>query len=166
MEQATRTSRKAFLKLIPLLFTVIPFGCNPFASSTHLTQAEAYVAEVQYDKAIEEYQKHIADRLEDSARPDWENPHFYLILIGDLELKKELPEEALKRYLEAESKGVEKELVSDRIRGVAAWHEEKNDLKGAVDVLNRFREKDQFLFDSILNRLYRELTAQEQGITN
>ncbi len=148
------------------LFTlqILLCGCGAYMFETnYLAQAEVHTEKNEYQQAIESYQHHIEQRLADSKRAQWENPYFYLIRMGDLYLKLENPSGALEKYIEAENQNVEKELVSDRIRSLASWYESKNELRKAIDLLALHREKDQFLFDSMLNRMTRKLTELEQA---
>lgn len=152
--------------VIILLFAT---SCKPyffadtfsFGQSRHLRRAEEYLRQEEYDKAIEKYKDHIEYRLEMDDRPDWENPYFYYLLIGDIELRRDKLKEALTSYNYAEEKGVEKNLVSDRYRYVASYYEKKGNLKAAIVILKTYRDRDPLLFDSMLDRLAKELTDQE-----
>ena len=46
-------------------------------------------------------------RLGRKDRPEWENPYFYQILMGDIQLSRGQPDEALAMYQEAEKNGVD-----------------------------------------------------------
>ncbi|MDC0358397.1 hypothetical protein OAO01_06230, partial [Oligoflexia bacterium] len=94
------------------------FFAGPFnvAYSRHLRDAEEYSRQKEFDKAIESYQKHIHARLGVKERPEWENPFFYHIIIGDLQLGQEQVEAALASYELAEKHGVEPGFISDRYR--------------------------------------------------
>ena len=94
-------------------------------------------------------------------RPAWENPYFYLLSIGDLQLRMGQPNEALASFKGAEEHHVEESLVSDRYRSVAIWYEEHGQLDKALEVLTKYRERDSLLFDSMLDRVARKMTAQE-----
>ena len=139
-------------------------GCHEmFGPAVHLKNAEQYSRQQNYDKAIEEYRAHIADRLHVHNRPEWENPYFYLILIGDLQLLQEKPEEALKSYNEAEADGVDTSLVSDRYRSLAHWYETRGNFEKAVEILKIRREQDPILFDAMLDRVSKEIVHEEDA---
>jgi tetratricopeptide (TPR) repeat protein len=129
---------------------------------THLQLAEEFSRKGQYREAIDQYDKHMQDRLLRKNRPEWENPYFYLVLIGDLELKEGDPVKALASYKLADEKGVDANLVSDRFRSVAHWYEEHDQLEKAVEILNSRREKDPLIFDSVLDRLSKEIVRREE----
>lgn len=136
-------------------------SCVSLKGPEVLNRADELTSDGRFDEAIAAYQEHIQDRLEDGDRPEWENPYFYLLNIGDIELNRDNPEKALARYEEAEQKGVALSLVADRYRAVATWHEERHELQKALAVLNRYRSKDPLIFDSMLDRIARELTQSE-----
>jgi tetratricopeptide (TPR) repeat protein len=136
-------------------------ACFSMGDSARLREADELATQEKWDEAIEAYQEHIQERLEVSDRPDWENPYFYLLTIGDVELKRGEPTKALQRYEEAEKQGVASSLVSDRYRAVAAWYEEHGNLDEAIKVLTTYRERDSLIFDAMLDRLARKLTQQE-----
>lgn len=127
-----------------------------------LLDAEALSDEGKYDEAIAAYQEHIANRLEVADRPEWENPYFYLLNVGDIELSRGHVDKALAAYEEAEREKVDLPLVADRYRAVASWHEEHGQLEKALEILTKYRDKDPLIFDSMLDRVARELTESEQ----
>lgn len=118
-------------------------GCQPIfftiglGSATHLERAEALSSDGRYEEAIEEYRMHIDHRLALENRPDWENPYLYYLIIGDLELNRGRPEEALRAYEAAESRGVDAPLVSDRYRYAASWFERRGELERALEKIGR-----------------------------
>jgi KDO2-lipid IV(A) lauroyltransferase len=124
-----------------------------------LSRAEEYSRQGETDKAIEAYNDHIAERIEDEKRPEWENPYFYELIIGDLYLREGKVAEALLSYERAENNKVDLVLVSDRYRYVASWYEKSGDLLNAMEVLKKYRERDSLLFDAMLDRLAKELVA-------
>jgi predicted Zn-dependent protease len=101
------------------------------------------------------------DRLAESKRPEWENPYFYLLRIGDLQLRMDQPVAALESYQQAEAQKVESSLISDRYRATANWYIEQGRLQEAFDLLQKYRERDSLLFDAMLDRVGRALTDQE-----
>ena len=95
-------------------------GCRPFAfarvlrfggSADHLESAEELSRQGKTDEAITHYRAHIEERLAVADRPEWENPYFYLLLIGDLQLNNGQPDAALATYEEAEQQKVHASLV-------------------------------------------------------
>ena len=110
---------------------------------------------------MESYRLHIEYRLTVEDRPRWENPWFYLLVMGDLELRQGNVPEALAYWTEAETRGIEPGLVSDRFRSAATWLEQRDRLEEAYELLTRYRERDPLLIDAMLDRLARELTARE-----
>jgi len=146
-----------------MLPTALAFCTGCFSSeSAQLHAAEELTSEGKPDEAIAAYRKHLSERLEASDRPEWENPYFYLLNIGDIELSRGNVDAALAAYEEAEREKVELPLVADRYRAVAVWYEEHGQLEKALEVLSKYREKDPLIFDSMLDRVARELTKSGQ----
>ena len=145
--------------LIGSLALVLTSGC--FSSGpTELLEAEQLTSDGKHNEAIAAYREHITNRLEVTDRPEWENPHFYLLNVGDIELTRGNIDQALAAYEEAEREKVDPPLVADRYRAVASWYEEQNQLEKALEVLEKYREKDPLIFDSMLDRVARELTEK------
>jgi tetratricopeptide (TPR) repeat protein len=132
--------------------------------SAWLMKAEEASSSARYEDAIEAYRKHIAYRL-NAKRPDWENPYFYELKIGDIHLHQSRPKKALEAYLSAWKHGVSDQMVSDRIRAVARWYERSKQLQKSFELLAEYRELDSLLFDSILDRIARQLSEQEASNT-
>lgn len=155
-------------KLVALLVALAQLaGCSAWKNESDiLQQAEEATRKQDFDRAIELYQQHISIRAKRADRPEWENPNFYLLLIGDLELQRGDGVAALESYQKAEALGVDSGLVSDRYRYLASWYEQKGDLQQAFNVLEEFRDRDDLLFDAMLDRIGRELTEQEKGNTS
>jgi hypothetical protein len=147
-------SRPYFLSFLSLLLFT---ACSSLQSSTLANRAEQLVEEGRYDQAIESYRSHIERRLAASDRPEWENPYFYLLRVTDIELMNSRPNEALKACSEAAANGVERGLISDRYRAIAAWHIDHKELQRAFDILKTHRELDPLLFDAMLDRVGRAL---------
>lgn len=137
-------------------------SCVRQAPQWHLQRAEEFSRQGRYDEAIAEYRAHIEQRRTFSKRPAWENPWFYLVLIGDLSLAKGDVDGALRAFEEAEKQGVEAILVSDRFRYVARWYEREGNLAKALEVLRTYRERDPMLFDLISDRIAKELLLREE----
>lgn len=143
----------------PLLLTI---GCFN-QGSENLRRADELSREGRYQEALEAYRKHMEYRLSVPDRPTWENPYFYLLLIGDEHLRQGEPTQALEQYEEAERKEIHPTLISDRYRAVARWYEEHGQLRQALDLLQRFRDRDSLLFDAMADRVARALTEQENA---
>ena len=152
--------------LITNLLACRPFffgGKYKFGETKHLQEVEEALREDRFNDAIAAYQAHIEDRLAEDDRPAWENPYFYYLLIGDIELRRGEVDKALKAYELAESNGVADELVADRYRSVGRWYEEKQELQSAIEVLSRYKDRDPLLIEAILDRLAKELTRLEDS---
>jgi tetratricopeptide (TPR) repeat protein len=132
--------------------------------SSLVDRAEHLAGEGRYAEAIDTYRKHIQVRLDETTRPEWENPDFYLLMIVDLQLKMAQAKEALRTCAEAEQRGVEPTLISDRYRAIAAWYEERGDLVAAFNLLKSHRGRDPLLFDAMLDRIGREITIRENSV--
>ena len=157
-----------FLKIIirrhnfgSCLILCFVLGCGTSNSYKFLKEAEEYSRKQEYQDAIGSYRKHIKNRLEYKDRPDWENPYFYLLVIGDLYIGQEKPEEALLSYIEADEKGVDEKLVLDRFRYLANWYENNQQFEKAIEILNTYRDRDSLLFDIMLDRISKELVNSE-----
>ena len=158
--------RYAFATLVFRLLAlplVLSSGCfDIYSGSEQLRQAEELTRQERYDEAIAIYRAHMEERLAIEERQEWENPYFYLLLIGDVQLGRGEPAAALEIYQEAEQHKVEAGLISDRYRAVGRWYAEHGQLAKALEVLNNYRDRDSLLFDAMLDRIARQLTAQEE----
>ena len=148
----------AFLQSCSAYFEVFRFG-----QPSYLQQADEFSRQGKYGEAIDAYRSHMEERLAVKNRPDWENPYFYLVLIGDIQLGQGRPEEALASYDEADRQGVDAYLISDRYRSVAAWYEKEGRLEEAIELLSRHRQRDPILIDSMLDRMSKELVRTEEA---
>ncbi len=137
------------------------FGWYRIGEHGNLRHAEELLRQKKYDEACQAYLDHINQRLALTDRPEWENPYFYYLLIGDVRLRQENVTASLAAYDFAEKMKVEPQLTSDRYRYVASWHEKKGELKSAIAVLVKYRDRDPLLFDAMLDRLAKELTMKE-----
>jgi tetratricopeptide (TPR) repeat protein len=124
--------------------------------------AEELLRQKKYDEAIQMYQRHIDERLKVEDRPEWENPYFYLILIGDIQMGTGDLNKALETFLDAEKKGVDRYLISDRIRSIAKAYEDKKEYDLAINLLLAQRERDSLLFEAMLDRVNKAKTLAEQ----
>ena len=151
--------------LAPLLLassaTIV--ACFSSRTSDLVRQAEELTSEQRYDEAIQVYHDHIHNRLSTPDRPEWENPYFYLLMIGDIELLQGDITRALQDYEEAERQGVPRNLTSDRYRAVASWYEERQELEQSLFILRKYRDRDPLIFDAMLDRVARTLTERENG---
>ena len=152
-----------FLIILFLLCLSNGCGVRPPAGTEFVRNAEEFTRKADYDSAIRAYRRHISSRLSDSDRPEWENPWFYLLLIGDLQLRQSHPDEALTTYLQAASRGIHESLISDRVRMVASWHEAKGQIGEAMAILSAHKALDPLLFDASLDRLAKELSRKENA---
>ena len=154
---------RTFLSAILVIF-LFP-GCLSSLNGAHdfLRQAEEAARRQDWEQAMVNYRLHIDYRLSLKERPEWENPWFYLLMIGDIELGRDKPGEAVQNYEQAFERGVEKNLVSDRLRLAATWYEQHDRIPEALTLLTRHRDKDEILFDIMLDRLSRELTRREDA---
>lgn len=140
-------------------------GCCGFATKTSetslLSQAEKQFEQKEYALAQANYRRHMQQRLKERDRPEWENPHFYLLLIGDCYLHQGYIELALVDYQEALEQGVSQELVADRYRSVAKWYKEHGNLEKAFEFLQTHRHLDPLLFDVMLDRIAKAIVKRE-----
>lgn len=135
------------------------------ASAPDLRAAELALRQKDHSAAIEAYKRHIKARLSAKERPDWENPYFYMILIGDIKLKEGDIEGALAAYEEAEEHDVDPGFISDRYRYVASWQEQEGNLADAIDTLTKYRDRDPLLFDLMADRIARKLVNEESSLS-
>ena len=163
--------RASFWMLLAMLLVAVG-GCKPFAfvrtfsfssASSYLEAAEELSRQGKTEEAIAEYRQHIAFRLAVEDRPEWENPYFYLLLIGDLQLNAGQLDAALTTYEEAERQKVHPSLISDRFRSVATWYESQGKLVEAATILERYRTRDELLFDSMLDRISKQIVQKEEA---
>jgi len=124
-------------------------------------KADDFSSKKKYSEAIQAYWDHINQRLAVQSKPDWENPYIYLLDIGDLYLEQNKVDQAMEAYLGAEKQGVKDGYINDRLRFVASWYEEHGELEKAIQHLKKYRERDELLFDLMLNRLARKLVDSE-----
>jgi len=155
--------------LFLLMLSAATSGCYVFFwsdSMNELKRAEELSRQGNYTEAIQAYRSHMQKRLALPNRPEWENPYFYQVLIGDIYLGQGDPTDALDSYLEADKQGVDSFLIADRIRSVAQWYEQKGELQSAIDLLTTHRSRDSLLFDSMLDRYARALVKREEIVTH
>lgn len=155
-----RLPQPAYRALMILLWTGVA-GCTRLGGGTKLELAEQLLRENRHEDAIAAYRAHIENRLAISDRPEWENPQFYLLVIGDVYLGQGDITNALACYDQAAKEGIHPSLISDRYRSTAKWYEDRNQLKEAMEVLKQHRELDTLLFDAMLDRIAKTLTEQE-----
>lgn len=161
---ARHSCGKRFLIVVYFICSLSALAACSFHKDTDPAQrAESLLNEGQYDEAIAEYRQHMQDRLNASSRPDWENPYFYMIVIGDIQLEHGSVADALTSYETAEQHGVEAPLVADRYRYVAKWYEDHGELKQAMEFLKKYRDRDPLLFDGMLDRVGRKMSAEEDA---
>jgi tetratricopeptide (TPR) repeat protein len=152
--------------MIPVL-TASGLGCSHVgASSDLIAQADSDFEHGRYQEALEGYRRHRDDRLSISDRPEWENPHFYTLLMGDVELRRGDPEAALRLYTQADQEQLSSSLVSDRYRALAVWLMEHGQFEKALEVLKTHRARDPLLFDAMLDKVAKEMTRREESNLN
>lgn len=160
--KAIQRQNRLFYITATLLLPIIFFGCSYGRGSLNLSEAEEQLRLKNYDQAIASYRAHIARRLAVKDRPSWENPHFYLMLIVDIELARNNIEGAQKALEEAQAKGVDATLIADRWRSFANWFEQRGRPREALHLLQTHRELDPLLFDSALDRLAKKIVQLEE----
>lgn len=138
-----------------LSFLFFLSGCLIVVADSHKTKSDNYVKEEKYPEAIKELEKHIDERLK-AKRPEWENPYTYYLDIGDIYLKQDQIDKALEYYNLALKSDVKKEYVADRMRTVAIYYEDKNEVKLAIEHLKKFRDLDPDFTDMMMDRLARK----------
>ena len=157
----------AKLGLPALLSLAVLGGCRTIfhgsSSGDHLRAAEESTRQGDISAAIESYRRHIAFRLTIADRPSWENPSFYELMIGDLELRRGDIAAALSAFERAEAAGIEQGLVSDRYRAAGAWLELNGRDMEALELLKKYRDRDPLLFDAMLDRIAKEVTRKEES---
>ncbi|MFN4894276.1 MAG: hypothetical protein ACK5GN_02460 [Pseudomonadota bacterium] len=136
-------------------------GCSSIGSSGMVDHAEELLANSHHKEAIVAYRNHIQNRLAAADRPEWENPHFYLLRIADIELEMGEPVQALETCTSADAHGVDAALITDRYRAIANWYIERRELDSAFKLLQKHRQRDPLLFDAMLDRVGREITGRE-----
>ncbi len=156
------TPIRSFVICFVVTISVVALGGCSHGSYRLLEQAETSTRNGDTGAAIAAYEKHIAWRLSLTDRPEWENPSFYQLLIGDLFLNDGRWQEAMARYELAHTAGIDSRLVGDRIRSVGLWLESKGELQQADQVLRTYRALDELLFDMALDRVARALVTHEE----
>ena len=129
----------------------------------YLQRAEELTRQNKLDEAITLYRKHIDYRLSIKDRAEWENPYFYLLQIGDLQLQAGKVDEALKSFELAEENKVDAVLISDRYRYVASIYEKEGKLEDAINLLTKYRDRDPLLYDLTRDRIAKELVMKEDA---
>ena len=151
-------------KLLLAVILLASLGCHGFTpGASSREQADRLARDGKYDEAIDLYRKHLETRLAAPNRPDWDNPYIYLLDIGDMHLKKGEPENAIKYYELAEQHKVEAEYVTDHLRGVALWYEERGLRLEALQYLKKYRRRDPLMFDLMLDRIAHDIVAAEEN---
>lgn len=150
--------KKKTLRLLNILLVpCFAFALTACRHKGKLDNAEELLRQEKFDEAIELYKTHMSDRLSTKNKPEWENPNFYYLLIGDIELRRSKVDAAIANYKTAQENGIHSSLISDRMRYVASWYEEKGKYDEAIEVLKKNRQLDPLLFDAMLDRLSKDL---------
>ena len=129
-------------------------------SESHKQKSDELLKENKYQEAIQELELHINERLK-VKRPEWENPYSYYLDIGDIYLKQDKIDSALEYYNKALTLNVKKDLIADRMRSVALYYEEHNQLKAAIEHLQKHRDLDPDFTDMMMDRLARDLIIRK-----
>lgn len=139
-------------------------SCHGFSGGkSKLDKAEDLVQQEKYEEAITIYKEHMSERLSAKNRPDWENPYFYYLLIGDIELRRSNVNAAIEAYKTAQANDIPINLISDRMRYIATWYEEKGEYEEALAILKANRQLDPLLFDSMLDRISKDLILKQDS---
>lgn len=162
------------MKKIPLIIYILTIlllsgGCKTWSRSrflglgghNKLRLAEELSRQGKLDEAISTYRQHMEERLSVKDRPEWENPFFYYLLIGDIELGRGMVDKALEAYNTARQKGIHTSLISDRYRFVASWYESHKQFDQAISLLKEHCDLDPLLFYAMLDRIAKYLTHIE-----
>ena len=152
---------KLFLYLLVIITCIFVPACRSMNSRNKLDSAEELLRQDKYEEAIKLYKDHMNSRLTLKNRPEWENPYFYYLLIGDIELRRSNVSAAVENYKIAQVNGIHESLISDRFRYIASWYEEKGKLEEAINILKENRALDPLLFDAMLDRLARDLIKKQ-----
>jgi len=148
-------------------FVTCLFFLNLFSNCTSVTNDRSIASELskehRYKEAIEAYKRHISSRLADENRPKWENPYIYLLDIGDIYLEQGDVKAAINNYDLAKQNKVPKRYINDRYRNIATWYEKQGKRQEALKHLEANRERDPLLFDLMLDRISREMIAEEDN---
>ncbi len=149
------------IRVFLLLLICIPLGNCRSVSRNRLDNAEELLRQEKYDEAIVLYKEHMKNRLGTKNKPEWENPYFYHLFIGDTELRRSNVTEAIENYKIARDNGIHSGLISDRMRYVASWYEEQGKLEESIEFLKTNRELDPLLFDAMLDRISKEIIYRQ-----
>lgn len=157
------------MKLTRFLLILLALeGCMLFPTNrpSHAQLAGELREEGKFDEAIAHYRAHIADRVASPSRATDENPSFYLVLIGDIELQRGDREAAKAAYATARSEQVGKELVGDRYRLLAESYAKDHRYEDGIAVLKEGRDLDPLLFDIAIDDLHKRSLQEEDEATH
>lgn len=158
--------RKLIASIILISICFLCVTCKTsLGGYSKLKLAEELVRQQKYDEAIQAYKDHIADRLARKDRPEWENPNFYYLFIGDIQLHRDKLNEALEAYAHSEKEGIDSSFISDRYLYTAKWLENKGKLDEARELLKTHRSLDPLMFDSNLDRISKKIIQQQDAQT-
>jgi tetratricopeptide (TPR) repeat protein len=119
-----------------------------------LRDAEVREAQQDYQGALQALERYL---MQPPVRSDNWNPFFYALKAGDLALELEAPEQAMNYYVLAYERGLSSAHLSDRIRLVARWHEERGEPHCALQLVDRYQALDPLLFHLVADRLSRQM---------
>lgn len=134
-------------------------ACGIARSNTPLARAEALRAAGKYREAIAEYETHKQNRIRQAAPGESPSPYFFSLLIGDLHLQLDEPEEAKAAYIEARDHDASHALVAHKIRYLGHWYEDHGKNDEAMQIYTEFHDLDPQLFEMDQDRLYKAMLA-------
>jgi len=130
----------------------------------HRRTAEQLRSQGDFTQAIAEYHLHIAERLRASKRAADENPHFYLLYIGDCYLELGDPLAATEQYLSAHQLNVSETSITDRLLRVANWYGARGRYEEALELLDKHREIEPLIFESQLDTFSKLVVQRDEGL--
>lgn len=128
---------------------------------THAQRAQDLRNEHEVDEAVKEYHLHIEQRLATANRPEWENPYFYYLLIGDTYLENDQPQEAKDAYLTAYHEKVNEHFIVDRLVQLANWYLKHRQDEAGISLLRQYRELDPLLIDNEIDQMHKKIVSEE-----
>ncbi len=130
-------------------------GCGLSSLKSPLSRAESLRAAGKYREAIAEYEAHMKNRIAQGSSDDAPSPYFFAILIGDLHLQLDEPEEARAAYLLAKEHEVSHPLVAHKLRYLGHWYEDHGRNDDAMKVYTEYHDLDPQLFEMDQDRLFK-----------
>lgn len=157
--------RKVLFSLLIAISFFLSCSTNKSGIPSAAAEAKKFRTEKKYDRAISVYKKHIASRLADKARPDFENPYFYYLLICDTYLEMNKAIDAEKAINTASENKVDLEFIVDRYRQIIVWYEKQKLLEKAHAMATKYRKLNPDVFDVDIDRLNKKIVETQQKAT-